>query len=89
MRVKEKRENEEEKKENCKTEGGKFKIKGEKVWKWAEDFFLNHWNLFGVYKKKNFYQEKAFHAGKKFGKSDFNPWISSILRILSTLGIFL
>ena len=64
-------ENWEEKKENCKREGGK-------VTKWGEDlrtfFFFFFFLLltfqttkicFGSTKMEIFYREKAFHAGKK------------------------
>ena len=56
-------------------------MEGEKVWKWAEDFFFflffllvtfwNQWNLFGIYQN-----DGQFLLGKIIfhtGKTDFAP----------------
>ena len=51
-------ENGEEKKENCKREGGKLKMT--KI-------------CFGATKMEIFYWEKVFHVGKKIRKNDFAP----------------
>ena len=71
----------EKKKENCKRERGKLKMEGGKVRKWFFFFFFFFcFSLFkttkicfGSTKMEIFYQEKAFHAGKKIGKNDFAP----------------
>ena len=59
-----------------------MKMEGGKVTKWGEDLFFFFFLLFtfqttkicfGSTKMEIFYQEKAFHAGKKAGKDDFAP----------------
>ena len=76
-----KRETGKEKKENRKREGWKLKMEGGKVTKWGENFFFFFFFAFHFSKTNEicfestkvgiFYQEKAFHAGKKFRKNDF------------------
>ena len=71
-RGKEKRENREEKKENCKREGGKFNMEGEsiKISRWPFfSRFLNPLKFVWVYQNGNFYLERACQAEK----SDFAP----------------
>ena len=71
-------ENWEEKKENCKMEGGKFEMEVGKV---LRTCFLFCFSLlkttkicFGCTKMGIFYPEKTFHAGKKIWKwNDFAP----------------
>ena len=69
-----KKENGEEKKrrkivkwkvENWSLEGGRYENEQRTFW--------NQQNLFGFYQNGNFYREKALHARKKIGKSDFGP----------------
>ena len=79
-------ENWEEKKENCKREGGKLETEVGKAIKRGELFFFfffffffllftfeNDGNLFWVHQNGNFLPGKAFHAGKKIRKNDFAP----------------
>ena len=67
----------EEKKENCKREGGKLKMEGGKVTKWGEHFCFSLLKTtkicFVSTKMEIFYREKAFHAGKKIRENDFAP----------------
>ena len=85
---KEKRgENWEEKKENCKREGGKLEIEGVKVTKWGEDFFFFffffafHFSkpqkfVLGLQKWKVSTGKKHFTPGKKSGK-----WLCPLRKI--------
>ena len=67
-----------------------WKRKGEKVWKWAEEFFFffsffffllstlwNHWNLFGVYQNWKYLPGKIiFHARK-----NWENWLCPLSKI--------
>ena len=82
-------ENWEEKKENCKREGGKLEMEVGKVMKRGDDrkvmkrgedlfFFLlftfeNDWNLFWVYQNGNFLPGKSISRRNKIRKNDFAP----------------
>ena len=75
--------NGEEKKENCKREGGKLKIGG-KVPKWEDLFFFE--NLFWVYQSGNFLfstGKKDFTPAKKSGKMTLPPKKKFLLGLCS------
>ena len=78
-------ENEEEKKENCKREGGKLKKEGKSCKMSRGPFFFffffffllftfqNDKNLFWVYQNGNFLSGKSISCREKIKKNDFAP----------------
>ena len=75
---------EKKRRKNVKGKVGKLKIEGRKVTKWGDFFFFLFsffcFSLFktteicfGSTKMEIFYQEKAFHTGKKSGKMTLPP----------------